>query len=286
MIDAYDMMNLKLDSTEEDIKKAYKRLSLQYHPDKVAAKGLDATAANEKFNEIKEACDILKDPDRRQIYDTFGLDLGENRPEMEVWNIGLNTLLSPMFFFALKTILSRVALWVLGFWFVGRLLFASGVAVLVLYVADFPRSIKIRSDEATPILSSIGIVNVVLVMYWLWPLLADTVCVLYLSSEVVGAQAMFIDSWKIGAVCAACSLVVAWLVGNWWTWIAGFEVILAIVMLGALTVSAGIMRLWIDGVQAKEGEKLKKWRMDLRSERKKLQDEVESLKKKLEAKGG
>jgi len=286
MIDAYDTMQLKVDCNEEDVRKAYKKLSLKYHPDKVASTGQDVSKANEKFNEIKEACEILKDPDRRQIYDTFGLDLGEQRPEMEVWTIGLNTLLSPMFFFTLKTLLSRLALWLLSFGSVGRLLLVTGIATLVLYMADFPKAIKIRSEEATPVLLCSGIVNVVVLTYWLSPLLADTVCVLYLSSEVVGQQMMFIDNWKIGAVCAVCSLVVSWLVRGWWFWILGLEVILVLVTLAALTVSAGIMRLWIDGVQAKEGDKLKKWRLDSRRERTKLQDEVESLKKRLEAKGG
>eukprot|EP00913_Durusdinium_trenchii_P019779 g18593.t1 len=51
MIDAYDVLGLQLDCKEEDVKKAYHKMSLQYHPDKVGG-GDDAT---KKFNEIKSA---------------------------------------------------------------------------------------------------------------------------------------------------------------------------------------------------------------------------------------
>lgn len=65
-------------------------------------------------------------------------------------------------------------------------------------------------------------------------------------------------------------------------WILGLEVVLAIIMLAALTVAAGIMRLWIDNVQAQHGDKLKSWRKEMRRQRQELQDEVAKLKEKLE----
>lgn len=282
MIDAYDVLKLPLEAEEEEVKKAYKRLSLLHHPDKVQALGLNAQDAGEKFNEIKEARDILTDPERRKIYDTFGIDLGEERPEMEVWTIGLGTLLSPMGGFALKTAIVRLAIWIIAWKWIGIILLLIGIVTALLYAVNFKyKGMEIRDPEALPILVNVGLVEAVLIVYWIWPLLADGVCVFYLASEVVGIPILF-DSWKIGVGSGVVSLVLARLFRGWWMWILGLEVVLAIIMLAALTVAAGIMRLWIDNVQAQHGDKLKSWRKEMRRQRQELQDEVAKLKEKLE----
>jgi hypothetical protein len=257
-------------------------LSLLHHPDKVQALGLNAQDAGEKFNEIKEARDILTDPERRKIYDTFGIDLGEERPEMEVWTIGLGTLLSPMGGFALKTAIVRLAIWIIAWKWIGIFLLLIGIVTALLYAVNFKyKGMEIRDPEALPILVNVGLVEAVLIVYWIWPLLADGVCVFYLASEVVGIPILF-DSWKIGVGSGVVSLVLARLFRGWWMWILGLEVVLAIIMLAALTVAAGIMRLWIDNVQAQHGDKLKSWRKEMRRQRQELQDEVAKLKEKLE----
>lgn len=287
MIDAYDVLRLGPEASEEDIKKSFKRMSLQYHPDKLQASGnhLDSTTAGEKFHEIKLAYDILQDADRRKMYDTFGIDLGEERPEMEVWTIGLGTMLSPLGAFALKTLLTRLAIWFIGFKWVGRILMLCGCTVGALYAADFSfREVSIRSRDVAPILVQIGIVDAVVLLYWIWPLLADTVGVVYLLSEVVGA-APLLDSWQLAVGALVGSLVVARLTRGWWLWILGLEVLLAVVLLVALTVAAGIMRLWIDGVQAQRCEKLRDWRLAMRKHRKELQDEIDLLKRRLGERG-
>lgn len=282
MIDAYDVLGISLDAAEEDIKKAYRRLSLLHHPDKVQASGSNCQDAGEKFNEIKLARDILQDVDRRKIYDTFGIDLGEERPEMEVWTIGLSTLLSPMCYFALKTLIVRAALWFIAFRWVGRILMLAGLASVGLYAADFSfRDVKVRSPDVISLLINLGILDAVVLVFWIWPLFADAGGVFYLASEVVG-PALFLESWKIGVIAALVSLVVAWLARGWWFWILGLEVLLGVVLLVALTVAAGMMRLWIDGVQAQRSEKLREWRQALRKSRRTLEDEVADLKKKLQ----
>jgi len=60
----YDKLELKKDATKTDVKKAYRRLALKYHPDKNS----EPTAA-EKFREVSEAYEVLSDADQRRDYD-------------------------------------------------------------------------------------------------------------------------------------------------------------------------------------------------------------------------
>ncbi|XP_027706398.1 dnaJ homolog subfamily C member 5G [Vombatus ursinus] len=64
----YDMLELPQGATPEEIRKAYRRLALKYHPDKNPE---DPDAA-ERFKEINAAHSILADPDQRQIYNMYG----------------------------------------------------------------------------------------------------------------------------------------------------------------------------------------------------------------------
>mmetsp|Transcript_69205 Transcript_69205/g.114714 ORF Transcript_69205/g.114714 Transcript_69205/m.114714 type:complete len:291 (-) Transcript_69205:81-953(-) len=282
-IDAYDVLNVDPTADPEEIKKSYKRMSLREHPDKALANGRSEKEQNEKFHELKMAWDILQDADRRKIYDTFGLDLGEERPEMEVWNIGLNTLLAPMGGFTCKTAAVRLAVWLLDFRWLSWLLLLIGIGCLVVYVANMNFQGKsLQQSEAFMSLGLIvGVVDIVIILLWIHPLLGDTVAVIYLLSEVVGVP-LLVDNWKIMVACPVIGFFIAWFLRGWWYYVLGLEVILAIIMLAALTVAAGIMRLWIDGVQGQRGEKILKWRLDMRKERKKLQDEVADLKRKLQ----
>lgn len=275
-------MNIGLDADGDEVKKAYKRLSLLHHPDKVQAAGRDMSDANERFNEIKAARDILQDPERRKIYDTFGVDLGEERPEMEFWTIGMSSLLSPMGMFTLRTVLMRLVIWIVGFKWIGWLLLVGGVVVAVLYAVDFKyKEYHLRSPEAAPLLMNIGIIVAVVLICWVWQLLADAVGIFYLVSEVVDL-AMFFENWKLGVIAAVASFLLAWLVRGWWFWIIGIEFGLALVMLVALTVGSGLMGLWIESIKTQHGDKLKESRLRMRRTRKALQQEVDDLKKKLQ----
>lgn len=64
----YDILGVKKDASEQDIKSAFRKLSLKYHPDR----NQDDKIAEEKFKEINEAYQTIGDPEKRQIYDFGG----------------------------------------------------------------------------------------------------------------------------------------------------------------------------------------------------------------------
>ncbi|CAG9855107.1 unnamed protein product [Phyllotreta striolata] len=65
--DYYKILGLAKGASDDDIKKAYRKLALKYHPDKNKAPG-----AEEKFKEVAEAYEVLSDKKKRDIYDTYG----------------------------------------------------------------------------------------------------------------------------------------------------------------------------------------------------------------------
>lgn len=69
----YDILGVTKDADAETIKKAYRKLALEYHPDKQQGKSEEeVNKATEKFKAISEAYDVLSDPKKKQQYDTFG----------------------------------------------------------------------------------------------------------------------------------------------------------------------------------------------------------------------
>src|SRR5437868_7717159 len=66
--DYYEILGVNRDSSEEDIKKAYRKLAMKFHPDR----NPDAKDAEDKFKEAKEAYEILCEPDKRGAYDAYG----------------------------------------------------------------------------------------------------------------------------------------------------------------------------------------------------------------------
>ena len=67
--DYYKILGVPQNSSDDDIKKAYRKLAMQYHPDKNPGK---EKWANEKFKEINEAYGVLGNPEKRKQYDQFG----------------------------------------------------------------------------------------------------------------------------------------------------------------------------------------------------------------------
>lgn len=66
--DYYEILGIGKDSSDEEIKKAYRRLAIQYHPDRNAGN----KTLEEKFKELNEAYQVLSDPQKKATYDRFG----------------------------------------------------------------------------------------------------------------------------------------------------------------------------------------------------------------------
>ncbi|OMJ11689.1 DnaJ-like protein [Smittium culicis] len=67
MIDYYELLNVQTNCTDDDLKKAYRKLALKWHPDKNHGNSEEATI---RFSEIKEAYETLSDPQERSWYDS------------------------------------------------------------------------------------------------------------------------------------------------------------------------------------------------------------------------
>ncbi len=66
--DYYEVLGVGSNASEEEVKRAYRKLAVKFHPDK----NPDDPHAEEKFKELGEAYDVLMDPDKRAAYDRFG----------------------------------------------------------------------------------------------------------------------------------------------------------------------------------------------------------------------
>ncbi len=66
--DFYEVLGVEKNASEDDVKKAYRKLAIKYHPDKNPGD----KSAEEKFREATQAYEILKDPNKRSQYDQFG----------------------------------------------------------------------------------------------------------------------------------------------------------------------------------------------------------------------
>src|SRR6184192_4120463 len=66
--DYYEVLGVGRNASEEEVKRAYRKLAVKFHPDK----NPDDPHAEEKFKELGEAYDVLMDPEKRAAYDRFG----------------------------------------------------------------------------------------------------------------------------------------------------------------------------------------------------------------------
>ena len=84
MATLYDTLGVKKGASADEIKKAYRKLAAQYHPDKNPG---DASA-EEKFKEVQNAYDVLSDTEKRKQYDSFGGDGRRGGPGFDPRNFG------------------------------------------------------------------------------------------------------------------------------------------------------------------------------------------------------
>lgn len=90
--DYYEVLGVGRNATDSELKKAYRKLAIKYHPDKMVGKPeAERKEAEEKFKEIAEAYDVLSNADKRKRYDQFGHNMGpQGFPGGGVYGGGMN----------------------------------------------------------------------------------------------------------------------------------------------------------------------------------------------------
>ncbi|KAH7308097.1 putative DnaJ domain protein [Stachybotrys elegans] len=98
-VDLYGLLSIEKDASQDQIKKAYRKAALKYHPDKVPE---DQRAESEvKFKEITQAYEILSDEEKRHLYDTHGMAAFDKSRGGAGPEVDLNDIISQMFGFGM-----------------------------------------------------------------------------------------------------------------------------------------------------------------------------------------
>src|SRR3954465_3331531 len=80
-IDYYKILGISKTASQDDVKKAYRKLARKYHPDI----NPNDKEAHKKFQQINEANEVLSDPEKRKKYDLYGKDW-EHGPQYQAYN--------------------------------------------------------------------------------------------------------------------------------------------------------------------------------------------------------
>ena len=81
----YQLLGVGESASKSDLKKAYRKLSLKWHPDKNPN---NKEEASEKFKKISEAYSVLSDPEKKKIYDQYGKEGLQGQGGMANFNAG------------------------------------------------------------------------------------------------------------------------------------------------------------------------------------------------------
>ncbi len=76
MTTLYETLGVPKNASQDEIKKAYRKLARKYHPDT----NPDDKASEERFKEVQAAYDVLSDAEKRKAYDSYGSPNGQFRP--------------------------------------------------------------------------------------------------------------------------------------------------------------------------------------------------------------
>ena len=91
-IDYYELLEISRDANENEIKKAYRKLALKYHPDR----NQGDKEAEEKFKLVNEAYQVLSDPKKRSIYDRYGVKGLENQGFQHYSDMSMDDLMGDL----------------------------------------------------------------------------------------------------------------------------------------------------------------------------------------------
>lgn len=245
-IDAYDLLQIGLDASEEEIKKAYKKQSLRLHPDKVQNK---TSSTNETFSQLKDAYDVLSNADRRKSYDRLGVDIGEQRVEMLLWNTSMMFALGPYGMFLLKVSGVGLLCYALSFYYI----YYVGLLTLmstILYCVYLTKGKFFQGDENSQKISLLTMYASMLFLYLFlaaisqW--LSDIYFLLFLVADYFGFELLLATPVLAGVLTG--SAIFSWLCGGWW-----FTVYVGLYSVGALLALSSVMgtvivHVWFDSL--------------------------------------
>ncbi|KAI3752574.1 hypothetical protein L2E82_24608 [Cichorium intybus] len=92
----YSVLGIRKDASSSEIRSAYRKLALEWHPDKLAKTQSLAGEANRKFQKIQEAYSVLSDQTKRSIYDAGAIDLLDDIDDKEGMGDFLHDLMKMM----------------------------------------------------------------------------------------------------------------------------------------------------------------------------------------------